>query len=141
MTGLTAETVVDQLVPSDPRISPDGALVAFVVAPMGRRGEHPEGAIWLVPSDGFEGARKLTSGTANDHSPRWSPDGRWLYFLSDRSEHGKAQLHRIPAHKSGEAERLTQWKAGIEGFAPLADSKTVTLLAKDEPGTHEEALW
>jgi len=138
LTELTAEMVVDQLVPLDPRISPDGVLVAFVVTPMGRRGEHPEGAIWLVPSDGSEGARRLTSRTANDHSPRWSPDDRWLYFLSER---GKAQLHRIPARKSGEAEPLTQWTAGIEGFVPLADNKTVTLLAKDEPGTHEEALW
>lgn len=40
MQKLTAEMIVDQLVPSDPRISPDGALVAFVAAPMGRRGEH-----------------------------------------------------------------------------------------------------
>lgn len=138
MPKLTAETIVNQLVPSDPRISPDGALVAFVVAPMGRSGEHPEGAIWLVASDGLGPARRLTAGVADDRSPRWSPDGRWLYFLSDRSERGKAQLHRMPARESGEAEALTGWEAGIEGFVPLADGRTVALLAKDEPDEEDE---
>jgi dipeptidyl aminopeptidase/acylaminoacyl peptidase len=105
---------------------------------MGRRGEHPEAAVWLVPSDGAERARKLTSGAVNDRSPRWSPDGRWLYFLSDRSERGEAQLYRMPAQKSGEAEALTRWKAGIGSFVPLPDGESVAFLAKDEPDEEDE---
>jgi dipeptidyl aminopeptidase/acylaminoacyl peptidase len=138
LSKLTAEMVVDLLAPSDPRVSPDGELVAFVVASMGRRGEHPEAAVWLAPTDGSAPARKLTAGTANDRAPRWSPDGRLLYFLSDRAECGKAQLHRLPAREGGEAEALTAWKAGVEGFVPLPDSQTVALFARDEPTEEDE---
>jgi Tol biopolymer transport system component len=115
LSKLSAEMVVDLLVVSDPRVSPDGEFVAFVVVPMGRRGEHPEAAVWLAPTDSSAPARKLTAGTANDRAPRWSPDGCWLYFLSDRAERGKAQLYRLPAREGSEAEALTAWKPGVEG--------------------------
>ncbi len=41
-------------------------------------------ALWLVPTDGSEPGRQLTLGALHDAAPRWSPDGRWLAFLSDR---------------------------------------------------------
>ena len=138
MTGLTPETIVDARMPSDPRVSPDGSLVAFVVAPMGQRGEHRESAIRLAGTDGSPAPRKLTAGHAEDASPRWSPDGEWLYFSSDRVERGKAQIYRLPARTAGEAEVLTSWKAGVEGFVPLPDGRTVAFWAKDEPTEEDE---
>lgn len=138
LSELTAEVVVDQLAASDPRISPDGTLVAFVVAAMGQDGEFQKSAVWLVGADGSEPARRLTAGSANEAMPRWSHDGRWLYFLSDRAERRKAQLHRLPMRESGEAEALTEWKAGVEGFVPLHDGETVALLAKDETGEEDK---
>lgn len=138
MKELTAEMIVDGLTPSDPRLSPDGRLVAFVVAPVGRREEHSRSAIWLAPADGSAGPRRLTAGEAEDKAPRWSPDGDRLYFLSDRSERGKAQLHRMPARGPGEAEALTAWKSGISGFVPLPGNRRVALLCEDEPSEEEE---
>ena len=136
MVELTAEMVVDGRLPSDPQVSPDGRHVAFVVAPVGRRGEHAQRAIWLAPADGAGRARRFSGGAANDHLPRWSPDGAWLYFLSDRDERGKAQLHRL-RRDGGEAERLTDWKAGLAGYAPLPGGQTVAVWAAD-PETEEE---
>ncbi len=129
MPELTPELIVDGLVPEDPRVSPDGRWVAFAVTPVGKAGEHPTSAIWLAPVDATAPARKLTAGTANDRSPRWSPDGRWLYFASDRTERGKTQLHRI-ALDGGEAEPLTGWAGGIAGFTPLPDGAQVGLLGE-----------
>jgi dipeptidyl aminopeptidase/acylaminoacyl peptidase len=137
MAELTAEMIVDGVVPSDPQIAPDGQLVAFVVAPVGRRAAHPRSAIWLAPVDGSTAPQQITQGTAHDRSPRWSPDGEWLYFLSDRAEAGKAQLQRLRL-RGGEATALTTWRPQIEDFVPLPDGRTVALLAVDPPTAEQE---
>src|ERR1700689_4968784 len=90
---LTAELVVDGAVPKQPEISPDGRWVAYVVAPVGRRGERRLSAVWLAAADGSLPPRQLTAGTAADSGARWAPDSTALYFMSDRT--GSDQRHRI----------------------------------------------
>ncbi len=68
---------------SAPRISPDGNRVAYVVSEIDARKHAYRSAIWTTPSEGGE-ARRLTTEPSNASSPTWSPDGRWLTFLSDR---------------------------------------------------------
>jgi hypothetical protein len=48
---LTAELVADGEVPSQPAVSPDGCWVAYVVAPVGRRGERRMSALWVAAAD------------------------------------------------------------------------------------------
>src|SRR5688572_19238293 len=137
MAELTAEMVVDALVPSEVQVAPNGRQVAFVVAPVGRREEQAQTAIWLVPTDGARPARQVTAGLVHDRSPRWSPDGAWLYFLSDRAERGTAHLHRL-ALDGGEAQALTGGKLVIDAYAPLPDGRTVVLVAADPPSEEDE---
>ncbi len=137
MTILTPELIADGLLPGDPQLAPDGRAVAYTVAPAGRREREPQGAIWLAATDRATPPRRLTAGVANDTIPRWSPDGRSLYFLSDRAKRGEAQLYRLPLG-GGEAEALTDWRGGLAEFAPLADGRTVVLLAKDPPTDEDE---
>lgn len=132
MTQLTPELIVDHLEPSDVQVSPDGRLVVFVAAPVGRREEHKASAIWMAPTDGSANARKLTAGTAEDRAPSWAPDSRGLYFLSDRRERGVAQLCRLSLD-GGEALPLTDGKPGIAAFVPLPDGRTVAVLSSDPP--------
>src|SRR5207237_3921123 len=68
---------------SKPRISPDGERVAFVVTTIDDRKHEYRSSIWVAPIAGGE-AKRFTGGTANAHSPAWSPDGRWLAFVTDR---------------------------------------------------------
>jgi len=68
----------------DPQISPDGSMVAYVVETPMPAGERRSSQIWLVLSDGSAPARAFATGGASNTSPRWSPDGSSLAFLSNR---------------------------------------------------------
>ena len=127
---LTAELVVDGAVPSQPVISPDGCLVVYVVAPVGRGGERCLCALWVAAADGSSPPWKLTAGTAADSDPRWAPDSASVFFLSDRT--GSRQLHRVRVG-GGEAEVLTDWRGEISDAWPLADARLVAVVATDEP--------
>jgi dipeptidyl aminopeptidase/acylaminoacyl peptidase len=81
-----AEDLYSLRVPTDVRISPDGERVAFVVKEPNPDKDGYRNAIWLVAADGSAPPRQISLGARSDNAPRWSPDGRTLAFLSDRSE-------------------------------------------------------
>jgi len=105
----TPHVVFAHPVVGEARLSPDGALVAFEVTETTRPGgpglpAFPRSAIWVVPAAGGEPAVRLTYGRS-DTTPRWSPDGRTLAFLSDRETDGSRQVHLLP-RDGGEARRI-----------------------------------
>lgn len=105
--------VYDLVGVGDPRISPDGSVVAYVVTTVDAEENAYKSAIWVVPTDGSEPPRRFSRGPKRDASPRWSPDGRFLAFTSNRDEDangtsGGAQLYVIPA-EGGEAVQLTDF--------------------------------
>lgn len=137
MSTLTAEMIVDATYLDDARLSPDGALAAFVAMPAGQKEAEPQSAIWLATPGEAGSARKLTAGTAADTTPRWLPDGQALLFLSDRKERGVAQLYRIDP-RGGEAVRLTELGKGVAAFLPLPGGETVAILACDAESEEEK---
>ena len=130
MGKLTAESVVDRLVPQTPRISPDGRWVVFASSPVGRPGEHPLSGLWLAPADGSRPPGEFAAAGVEDREPRWSADSAGVYFLSDRAERGTAQLHR--AGLEGEPEQLTDRRTGVTDYVLLPDSGAVVLVAPEE---------
>ena len=78
------EDLYDLRVPVEVALSPDGTRVAFTVKAANPRRDGYRTALWIVPADGSAPARQLTLGINSDSSPRWSPDGQSLAFLSDR---------------------------------------------------------
>ena len=108
---------------SEPSVSPDGKLVAFTVGTPDLEANKQSKDVWLAATDGSF-ARRLTSHPAADTSPRFSPDGKSLYFLSSRS--GSMQVWRI-AVDGGEATQVTTLPVDVGGVAPFGDGKRLLL--------------
>lgn len=135
--ALTAELVVDGRVPSSPVLSPDGRWVAYVLAAVGQAGEHPSGQLWIADVGGSVPPRQLEIPPAHLSTPRWAPDSDSIFFLSDRSTRGTAQLHQI-GRAGGSAQVLTEWKGGIHDHRPMADPALVAIIAFDEPTEQDD---
>jgi dipeptidyl aminopeptidase/acylaminoacyl peptidase len=123
------EMAVDLRYPMQPRLSPDGAQVAFSVNPIGHRDKHQTSTIFIVPSDGATPPRSITDSAHNNVAPRWSPDGSKLAFLSDRPERGTAQLHIVPV-AGGEPLGLTRLDGGVSEPAWLPDGRALAFTAR-----------
>jgi dipeptidyl aminopeptidase/acylaminoacyl peptidase len=119
----------------DPRLSPDGTTVAYVLASVDEQKE-PRSAIWTVAANGGT-PRRLTHGKGRDGSPRWSPDGRWLAFTSDR-DGDISQLYVMPADGPGDARKLTELKEAVEGPVWSPDSTRLAFFARDHDPADDE---
>jgi dipeptidyl aminopeptidase/acylaminoacyl peptidase len=124
----------------DPRLSPDGRRVAYVVNRIDRGANRYRSAIWVAPFDGSEEAQQLTSGERADRSPRWSPDGRRLAFVSNRDgddEKAPAQLYVVEA-AGGEPRRLTDGKDDVESIAWSPDSRRIAFARRTRDEGYDE---
>ena len=114
---------------SDPQVSPDGRFVAFVVSDASLADNLTRSEIWVTSVKGG-GSRPLTTGTHRDAHPRWSPNGRWLLFESDRE--GGTQLWVMPAW-GGEARRITGVMTGAYQAIWAPDSRKIAFVSAVYP--------
>lgn len=132
----TPEAVVDTVAVSSVALSPDGASVVF-----SRSRPRPEGAapgasyanLWRVPFEGGN-AQRLTTADGSDSGARFSPDGRWLAFASDRGSAGP-RLYLLPTG-GGESEVVSLDKHRVREFAWSPDGATLAYVA-EQPRSEE----
>ena len=122
---------------SDPRISPDGAWVAYTVTSLDKKEDNSDTDIYMVAASGGAPVR-LTSSKKPENGPRWSPDGRYLAFLSARD--GKKPQVFLLDRRGGDAQPLTEYKTGASAIAWSPDSTKLALLVPEPDPNDPEGV-
>ena len=121
----------------DPRCSPDGRSVAYVVSSIDVKEDKSASHIWLAGFDG-KNDRQITFGAESEAQPRWSPDGKYLAFTSSRPGPAKGNQIWLLDQGGGEAFQLTDLKGRLQDYEWSPDSKRFALVVGD-PDPEAEA--
>ena len=148
---------------SEPRLSPDGRLVALTLQTVAPGFDGYRDALWLVATDGSSEARQVTLGARHDRHPRFSPDGRTLAFISDRREildepatrprtdhagsvgrgtsqpdrEDRNQVYALPLD-GGEARKVTDVPRGVTAFEWAPDGTRLVVVSTSHGATRAE---
>jgi dipeptidyl aminopeptidase/acylaminoacyl peptidase len=114
---------------SDPQLSPDGKWVAYSVSTIDTAKDKRVSHLWMQSWDGKE-SLELTHGDEAASTPRWSPDGKYLAFLSSRDSKDGSQLWLID-RRGGEGVKVTNVKGSLTEYAWSPDSKKLVLVIGD----------
>lgn len=123
--------------PHDAALSPDGRRVVVALARLDHDANEWRGHLWMIPTDGGT-PQPFTADEARDASPVWSPDGRWIAFLSNRGGKRRGrkkpvmQLWVMPAD-GGEARQLTFFAAGVSQPAWSPDGRSLAFVTRGTP--------
>jgi dipeptidyl aminopeptidase/acylaminoacyl peptidase len=121
----------------DPQRSPDGKWVAYTVASAIKDTDKNNTDVWMVSWDGSQQIQ-ITSSPDGESSPRWSPDNKYLSFVSSR-QGAKAGQVWILNRAGGEAVKITDVKGGVSDHAWSPDSKRLVLVAEDPDPADKDA--
>ena len=166
---ITADDLFALHLVGDPQPSPDGSRVAYVVTRLDKEADDYKAAIWVVPIEGGEPVQ-LTGGSARDTTPRWSPDGTRIAFVSNRppeqppvappasddkegeggakaakqrkdaTDKPKNQIWVIPIG-GGEARQVTRQRHGASAPAWSPDGRTLAFLTASDRDDDPVHRW
>jgi dipeptidyl aminopeptidase/acylaminoacyl peptidase len=114
---------------TDPDLSPDGRRVAFAVTVADETEDGLCSSIWVAALDGSSHARPFTEGPA-DKSPRWSPDGRWLAYISTADGRPDDAHVRLAPLDGGVPARLGELPGPVSQLAWSPDSMRLVVVCR-----------
>lgn len=119
---LTAMDVFNLQFAADPQISPDSRRIVYVRQFSDVMNDKRESNLWVINADGTED-RALTNGNYNDSSPRWSPDGTRIAYISDHD--GKPQIY-VRWMDNGQTAELTNLESAPSEIVWSPDGKLIS---------------
>lgn len=136
-TAWTPELQVKTRAVGAPRVSPDGKRVVYTISDAVMTADKSEFVtqIWLASTDGRENFQ-LTFNEKSSANPKWSPDGNWIAFTSNRKDN-KNNLYVLPL-RGGEAEQLTDVKTAVSNFEWSPDGRSIAFTMTDAKAEDEE---
>src|SRR5258708_6991606 len=120
---------------ANPKISPDGKKVVYELSRTNWEGDSFDTDLWIADVATGE-SHPLTAQIKSSTDAAWSPNGKWIAFLSDRpgqlpsTPEGKKQLYVIP-RDGGEARQLTKLEGGVNALDWAPDSQHIAISAED----------
>ncbi len=133
----TPEIQVKTKAIGSPQVSPDGKRIVYTVNEAVMTADKSEFVtqIWLANTDGSN-TFQITYGEKSSTNPKWSPDGNWLAFTSNRKDN-KNNLYLLRLN-GGEAEPLTDVKTAVSNFDWSPDGKWIAYTMSDKKSDDEE---
>jgi dipeptidyl aminopeptidase/acylaminoacyl peptidase len=117
---------------SDPAISPDGNWIAYSVRATDIAKDKRSSDIWMTSWDGHRTVQ-LTQSADSEHSPGWSPEGRYLSFLSNRGQKDGPDELWLLDRRGGDAQQVTSFKGDVVDYDWSPDGRRLALVVLDDP--------
>src|SRR5215471_3966819 len=95
-----------------PLVSPDGKWILYTVGTVDQAGDKRESHVWMVSWDGRD-RLQMTNSAEGESAPKWSPDGKFISFLSSRPGKAKGTQVWVLDRRGGEAVQFTEVKETI----------------------------
>ena len=121
--AMTIDDLIGAVRVADPQLSPDGRTVVYVRTTTDLKSGTRNADLWIVPAEGGT-AKELVGGDKSENTPRWSPNGKQLAFVSTRG--GAPQVYVADADGSS-VQRITELAMGAQ--PPLIFSRDATRVA------------
>lgn len=129
--SLTADDINALRELNDPQVSPDGEWVAYTVRTADLVKDKRITHLWMASWDGNRNLQ-LTQSEHSEHTPRWSPDGKYLSFLTARGGDEDPEQLWLLDRTGGEASPLTGFNGDVLDYAWSPDGLQLALIVADE---------
>ena len=124
--GITSDDYLSFELVSDPRISPDGSKVVYVVQRVDRAANRRVPSVWIAPTDGSAPPKVLIDESITPSAPRWMPDGQTVAFVS------RGQLNMVP-FAGGAPRKVTSVMSGLSGCVISPNGMQAACLSRTGP--------